>query len=581
METNESRFLDDEIRQHVAGAVSVPPEVEHRLRSQLSEFQARLNAEETRHTLAIFRWPRPSWHQLGVVGAAAVLLLAAMATLLRPRTSFADVASSVLKQPWVYSRIVDGQQRETECWFSPSKDISAWRRQDSIDYEDHRLQVYYSYKPTEATVYRGPIVWHSQASRFETMAAAMKVLVQTGRPPDASTSRADFLASTNKSIKILGQSVEKVTEEGKNWTNFRLTVQYPESNEKVHMLFRVDSTSQLPDLCRVEGHRDGKPRTVETRFEYPGRGPTDIYDLGVPKEAKFVDRMPVGDLKRILETLRAGRERMDNYRAVFVRRSEMPDERWWLDSPMIFYRKGNQFRAEYPGESKGDFTKIQRPADGEDLGKWWLSRTKDYWYFPQYVLQGSVLLTSTVKPVTDADGSKHLDLVSVHESHINMVPGETYPAEYSMRPEFACRPPLGIGDPHQEPSLDLHPAEGPAGCILLSVGHTSKEGRVNDKGVGIVDGQRFWLDPHRDYIVMRWDLMMHNADGKDVVTDNHTVEEVARSPEGVWYATKVRRKNAVRLSDGRRFDEIYEMYVDFPVNLPDALFESPAPSRIH
>ena len=149
-----------------------------------------------------------------------------------------------------------------------------------------------------------------------------------------------------------------------------------------------------------------------------------------------------------------------------------------------------------------------------------------------------------------------------------------------MRPEFACRPPMGIGNPDQEPTLDLHPAEGPPGCILMSVRHTKKEGRVNEKGIGVADVSRYWLDPQRDYIVMRWEMVMRDETGKETISSNHTVEETARSPQGIWYATKIRWKNAVGLANGERCDQIYQIYVDFDAELPDALFEPPTPRRI-
>ena len=150
-----------------------------------------------------------------------------------------------------------------------------------------------------------------------------------------------------------------------------------------------------------------------------------------------------------------------------------------------------------------------------------------------------------------------------------------------MRPEFACRPPLGIGHQHLEPAIEMHPSSGPSGCILLDVRHTSAKDRAFDKKIGgIADGQRYWLDPKRDYIVMRWDQVMRGENGQEVVTETDTVEQTARSPLGVWYATRIRRKCANR--DGKPIgsDQIYQLYVDFTTDLPDSLFEPPAVGRI-
>jgi hypothetical protein len=115
----------------------------------------------------------------------------------------------------------------------------------------------------------------------------------------------------------------------------------------------------------------------------------------------------------------------------------------------------------------------------------------------------------------------------------------------------------------------------------LIVRQTSKVGRVNEKGVGLPDGHRFWLDPQRDYIVMRWEMAMRDGTGKETISDGYIVEETAQSPQGVWYATKIRRMNAVHHQDGTESDQIYHIYVDFDADLPDGLFEPPTPRRIN
>jgi hypothetical protein len=121
---------------------------------------------------------------------------------------------------------------------------------------------------------------------------------------------------------------------------------------------------------------------------------------------KVIDRVPTGDLKRILETLRTGRVRMDDYRAVFVNQLDM-DYVWWAELPIIFYRKGSKFRVDYRGGSTGDLAAVKRPAEGTDLSKWWFERTKFFRLYPGYVLRDSTLDSSITKSVTDPDGSQH------------------------------------------------------------------------------------------------------------------------------------------------------------------------------
>ena len=313
--------------------------------------------------------------------------------------------------------------------------------------------------------------------------------------------------------------------------------------------------------------------TRETQFDYPENGPADIYDLGVPKSAKLVDRIPAGDLKRILDTLKAGGERMGPYRAVFIEQFG-PDHHWWTARPEIFYRKGNRFRRDF-GVGPPQEDAVKRPAEVVDMREWWLERAKHFRFYPIYVQVGSAYYLSILKNVVDPDGSQHPEIVV--DKHAR---NSTIPVDYSMRPEFACRPPMGIGDEHQEPILDMHPAEGPPGCILLSVTHTSKVGRINEKGIGLPDGNHFWLDPQRDYIVMRCDMIVRDGNGQATVFESDTVEETARSPQGVWYATKVRRSFAGRAGQNKPGDQIYHIYVDFDADLPDSLFEPPTPGRI-
>jgi hypothetical protein len=152
--------------------------------------------------------------------------------------------------------------------------------------------------------------------------------------------------------------------------------------------------------------------------------------------------------------------------------------------------------------------------------------------------------------------------------------------DYALRPEFACRPPLGIGSSDVAPAIELHPADGPAGCILLSALHTSARGRINEKGVGLPDHWRFWIDPQRDDIVMRTAMVVRDAKGSERIIHDQIVEETDRSPQGVWYATKVRLKNAVHDAKGKSHDQIYHIYVDFGADLPDSLFDPPHPGRL-
>jgi hypothetical protein len=132
--------------------------------------------------------------------------------------------------------------------------------------------------------------------------------------------------------------------------------------------------------------------------------------------------------------------------------------------------------------------------------------------------------------------------------------------------------------------LEAKPKEGPPGTILLRVRRVGPKRPPEQSQVGkalpSTDAWRNWLDPARDYVVVRSDMVVTNGGTEGV--DSTVIDELARSPHGTWYATRIRRKGAIRTpSDGKAYDEIIDLYVDFNAKLPDSLFELPSPGRIH
>jgi hypothetical protein len=435
--------------------------------------------------------------------------------------------------------------------------------------------VYDNFDPEEKVVYRVPAYGRPQGAEVESMIKAMGIVLQGDRIADRPLEHLSFLGPERERMTVLDQAVGRGRDANRDWLEYRLTVQDAGTAVRLQMVFRVDAETKLPASCRIESGQDGRPPSFEIQFDYPERGPADIYDLGVPRMTKLVDRVPEGDLKRILDTLQAGRERMDDYRAVFVTESGAVVDARWTALPTVFYRKGLRFRADYVSGWDGDIAKTEPPAEAADLRKWWLERTKFFRFYTHYVIRDSSLYTAVTRPVSNPDGRQGTEIASFDRTDFAARPEEMIPPEYSMRPEFACRPPLGIGSPHLEPVLDLHPAGGPEGTILLTVRNSPNRNPLNEKGIGSPDGFRYWLDPKRDYIVVKWRTARRDASGQEVLVEEDTVEETARSPQGVWYATRIRRSFG-----GKYQGQVYHIYVDFDVKLPDSLFEIPKPGKV-
>jgi hypothetical protein len=564
-------FDDRQFDQRIGAILSgdAPHEVAARLRGQLAEFRDRVatNAPATR-TLA-----PTTWWGLAASAAVVVAVAAAIGLLWRPQISLGEVADAVAKQAWVHVRSVRPSGRKIENWYSLPQKIVAFRGNDTIEYHDHHRKVYDSYDEKEQVLYRLPAANEGRLNQYESAVNAITALFQLGRPVDKPLETLDFLGSDREGMKLVSQDVEKVTENGRSWLDYRLTVTHPELTGPMTLWFRVDAASKLPRLFRMEWVSKGERVSGETQFDYPESGPRDVYALGVPRAAKIVDRVPRDDVRRIVMALEAGRERMDPYRAVFVRHGARLDYAWWCDMPSVFYRQGDKLRTDEVARWEGDIVK-DRPAPDADLGAWWRKRVAFFRWYPDYVMIGSTWYSSKLAK----DGEAIVE-VKKYEQHSS--PGNRFPSDYSMRPEFACRPPMGIGAKDMEPVVDLDPKEGPEGCMLLTVRHTSDVGRIDEKGVGSVDESRYWLDPQRDYIVMRWDSLVRNAAGELELYNTTTTEEVAQSPRGVWYATRIRRTPHHTAADGQKVTgDVYHLYVDFDVKFDEGFFDPPRPGKI-
>ena len=110
-------------------------------------------------------------------------------------------------------------------------------------------------------------------------------------------------------------------------------------------------------------------------FDYPDSGPADIYDLGVPRVAKIVDRMPSNDLDQVLAGLKVGRVRFDDYLGI-VDWDGLNINRVW--------RKGRRWRAEIliPGSKNA-------PEFPRDAGAaWWKKHQADYTFLVQAICDG-------------------------------------------------------------------------------------------------------------------------------------------------------------------------------------------------
>src|SRR6187200_3409304 len=91
--------------------------------------------------LRLGRRPRSGWRTRGLwlTGAAAAIVIGAVLWLTPSGTTWAQVAEKLKDQPWIHSKTQVAKDDWREFWYSPGRDVLAWRDPLLMKFEDARL----------------------------------------------------------------------------------------------------------------------------------------------------------------------------------------------------------------------------------------------------------------------------------------------------------------------------------------------------------------------------------------------------------------------------------------------------------
>ena len=285
---------------------------------------------------------------------------------------------------WIHVR-EHGDRMDREVWYSPTKDISAARSKDWIEYHDHSSGIYYSFDANERTLYRVPEYEPLRSTHYLAMMESIQQVLQENELPADPLKCLDPAGYKREAMEFVTHSLDQSREDGGESLDYHLTVRRPGTPDLAEWLFRADADTKVLRLARATGTSDGKEFAYEMHFDYSASGPADIYQLGVPRSAKLIDRVLPKEIQQIVDTLRIGRQRMDDYRAIVVPRMVGSDSIWWLGHEnMIMYRKGDNFRVDTAHWFGGltDYAMVEKPPDDIDMEAWWRERVKAYEIVP-------------------------------------------------------------------------------------------------------------------------------------------------------------------------------------------------------
>ncbi len=310
-----------------AGAPFVEPRPEHveRLRSLLLE------------RLCPTR-PARRWKARLLVGSglAALSVVLALLTFGRPAIAWAQVSEALQGRPWVHCAMggPDGKPL-FEQWLSSNRDLAGERAEPEISFHDSKRKVLTKYVPAEGVVYRLPEPPVGTQGDTNFLPRVLDQLRDSKGP-----AKFPF-----PGMELIGQTRREVEEGTKKWLEIELTLRAAGGSRggPLSMRIRVDPATKLPkslDMVAEDGIR------YTAAIDYPDRGPADIDDLGVPRNAKVVDRFPPDEVGRAMAGLKAGRHQFDDYCASVVEERVLPTN----DLPRItvhrVWRKGPKLRIE-------------------------------------------------------------------------------------------------------------------------------------------------------------------------------------------------------------------------------------------
>ena len=504
----------------------------------LIEDSGRIAVNQNRHaTRTQSLSNRLSWG--GITVLAGLLAIGTFLYFSVPQqVTAAQIARSIAAQDWVRAIETYSNGDQLESWYSQSLNISAISNKERIEYRDHGSGESYEFFHESQTIFR---VSESETprkySRWSNLATSLPFLLADGLPDDP-MNNIPGLDELRERVEFLGHSIEPSEDE----RELEYAMQCLLDKAPLEIVFVVDAKTKLPVRSIMTGERGGKEVSITIELSYSDDGPESIYNLGVPKTAKLVNRLDSGMGKFLREAVYAGAEDFDDYRAVMVEH-RVGQKSWWTGARVeVVCRKGDRFRRAHsrPFREYGP-----GPDEGEDMHKWWEQQMenahggadgvpynvvvgKEIWRFNQE--------QDTFKMQRHPDTGFHC---------------------WSLRPDMIARPPMGGSAAHLEIRIDENPKTGPKGTILYEIiSSTNAYHPVTRK----------WIDPNQGYLVVKMEM------GTDEKWDKQTiVEKAAKSPKGIWYP--VRLRSFWHSNDGKRYEDVTNCYVDFETEIPDRLFE--------
>ena len=476
---------------------------------------------------------------MSIIGVGATVLAISIALGLWNRASnaWAPVVEALRRQAWVHGKTVGPEGRELdEIWFSGREGVLAYKGPAQIGFLDHKLKVFATFVREQGVVHRRP------EDRDRSGLPLSVCLYQQVLNPRASTATLFPASHTIRHSRI------ETDEKGRKWLELDLVFRAVEGSEDIQRWnLRVDPETNLPRSWRTLA----KSGWSTTTFEYPETGPADIHALGVPRDAEIIDSVPGHDPQRIFAGLSAGRTRFDDYSGFVVGVGRNVHRIW---------KKGGRWRAErlLPGR------KNWPPPIQADLS-WWREHQRDFVFTTSAICDGANIHYYRMRDRVWSPDIKEPPPIRSNGSQPVSGPADDpiMPWPHLM-PEQLGHPSIRLTGTSRALLIEPRPEDGPNGSIRLTVRDAESLGSDDP------DIDRLWISPERSFLCVQSELSVFGSGEPPAIVSMETcqMESLARSPQGHWYPTRVRRKTS-----NSAIAQFTDFHLDFDAKIPDELFE--------
>ncbi|MEX1233272.1 MAG: hypothetical protein WEB58_23680 [Planctomycetaceae bacterium] len=521
-----------------------------------------------------------------ISSAVAVLLLLAcgMWWYSRPdNNTWAQVVKAVNEKPWIHLNGKRPDGKKEEMWFSLKHHISASRTPLMIAWNDFDAGITESYweagRPPEfiRKIVRGSINESSSTrDAYDFFVPLFESIFKGNEVVDLA------LPEMHPEIERIEQSRKKIRKDGKAWYEYVLTLHIVD-HPSVKMIIHVDAESMLPESIAMNVINEGEEQATMTfNVDFPDPGPKDIYELGVPKDAKIVDQSPLklaGEPKKIVDSIRKAAEGFEDYRAILV--ITAPEAPWHITSPWRVWKKGNRRRSEIGIIDPDHPPKIEEPTPDTNRRHWWKQWCEQLWNYPVELSEGKYSYKNTFIP-TEKLHSQNQERMSLRPEEWNKTdwervrgyrndwPANTTPIVFAYPKQLVEY----LSSPIHKTELTTKDEDAIIKTLIVTV---KSESESSGKVPKWTNEFTYHLDPSRDYIVLHNShLSYREENGERVILSESTsnYEDFEQSPKGYWYPTIIRFKS-MHSNDGevKTTESLARFYLDFDIEIPDSLFQ--------